>query len=267
MEISGIRVHILIGSREVLRAPRWWIESERHSTLGRAGFTLPDPTGELAQNITKGDPVTISLGYRDQAPATWSGTVEWIRPGATRDQLEIGAVDGALPLTTELITQAWENETPDGIVAWAVRKSGLPVGRIDAIGMVLPRFVASAAPVWQVARQAAHSCQRAFDLDMRRWALWLGQNGVNWGDFDEPGAIPEVATGGLLIDHKPAADAAALNLVEAWLLPGMTHSQRFHLIDTRRGVDSVVRALKVRHEGAPNRARTFLQYGVEHGRF
>jgi hypothetical protein len=269
MEIAGINIRIRLGGREVQRAPRWWIDSERHAPLGRAGVTLPDPGGEIFRGGVLGAALEIRLGYRGRVPATWSGTVTGICPGRTRDQVEIVAVDGAVLLSRVRILQSWENETPEAIIAWSVRQAGLPVGRIDRPGVILPRFAASHVPVWQVARQAAHSCQGAFDLDMRRWALWRGADGaVHWGDFDEPGAVPAIATGAGLIGHAPVTDASAgLSRVESFLLPDLRHSRLFRLRDVRRGVDGSYRALRVRHEGEPDKARTHIWYGDEHGRF
>lgn len=266
MEISGIRIHVTVAGRELLRVPRWWVESERHTPLGRAGVTLPDPDGELAQSVKIGDMLEISLGYRDHAPTIWQGTITGTTPGATNDQLELQAADGALPLTTALICQSWIDEAPEAIIAWCVRQAGLPVGRLDAPGCILPRFAAATIPVWQVARSATQSCQRSFDIDLRRWALWLGRDGINWGDFDEPGDVPIIATAANLITHQPAEETNGLSVVETFLLPDLSHSRRVRVQDVKRGVDITVRALRVRHQGAPDSARTIIWYGVEYGR-
>lgn len=260
MEISGIRIDITIGSHEVYRAPLWWIESLRGYPLGRFGVTLPDPKGELYRSIKLGDPLTCLVGYRNQVPVEWTGTVADLFPGESSDQLEVRAVDGALPLTKTRIVQAWENETPEAIVAWCIRQTGLPVGRVDSTGMVLPRFVAANPPVWQATRQAAHSCQTAFALDMSEWALWLGAGGVNWGDFDEPGDVPVIATQGGLISHEPAVKGSARPVIETFLLADLMHSRRIHLQDDYRGIDTTLRAQRVRHEGTPDRCRTFIWY-------
>ncbi|MFA7465476.1 MAG: hypothetical protein WCY54_10520 [Syntrophales bacterium] len=262
MQTSGIRLTIKIGKYGTLRAPRWYIQSDRSDPLGRAGITLPDPDRMLLRSINKGDFVEVTFGHRDREPGVWRGTVLSRGPGETKDQLEIRAVNGAKPLATLWITQAWENETAEAIVRWAVRQTKLPVGRIDATGMVLPHFVASTIPVWQVAQQAGHSCQEAFGLDMSAWDLWLGVNGVNWGNFDEPGAVPVIATGEALIDHAPAEGPGALSRVETFLLPDLMHSRRVRLRDNYRGIDGTFRALRVRHEGTPDRARTWIWYGT-----
>lgn len=265
MEISGVRVDITIGELEVFRAPSWWIESLRHYPLGRAGITLPDPTGELYQSIKPNDPVSISLGYRNQAPVTWSGTVAIRFPGQTADQLEIRCIDGSRPLTEIRVKQSWENETPEALIAWAIRQTGLNVGRIGATGMVLPRISAANIPVWQLIRQVKQSCREAFDLDMSKWALWLGKNGVNWGDFDEPGDTVSIATAENLIDHEPNDFYSGMGKIETYLLADLYHSRLIRLVDDTRNIDSVHRAIRVRHEGTPDRVRTFAWYGVEHG--
>ncbi len=263
MEISGLRLNITIGEHEVYRAPRWWIDSQRSFPLGRAGVILPDPERDLYKSIKRGDAVEITCGYRDRDPAVWRGSVLYCGPGETKDQIEVSAVDGSLPLAAIRVTQSWENETPEAIIKWAVNKAGLTIGRIDAPGIVLPRFIASNIPVWQVARQAAHSCQAAFEIDMSRWAFWLGASGVNWGDFDEVGEAPVITTGDGLISHSPAEGPAALSMIETFLLPELTHSRQVHLQDNWRGIDERFRALRVKHEGTPDTARTFIWYGTE----
>lgn len=265
MEISGVRIDITIGDLEIYRSPRWWIESLRHFPLGRAGITLPDPDGELYQTIKTGDAVTITLGYRNQVPTTWNGTVSSISPGETYDQVEIRAVDGSLPLAKTLILQSWENETPEAIIKWAIQQAGLQVGKIGETGMILPRASAGNIPVWQLIQQIKQSCREAFDLDMSSWALWLGKDGINWGDSDEPGDTVTIASSANLINHKPVDSITGMSQIETYLLADLTHSRLIRLQDDRRSIDKVHRALRVRHEGTPDRVRTFVWYGVEHG--
>lgn len=260
MELSGIRVDITVGNLEFHRAPAWWIESLRGYPLGRAGITLPDPSGDLHRAITVGDAVTLEFGYRSAQTVVWSGTVTQVYPGETRDQLEVRAVDAAQLLTTTRVIQSWENETPEAIVTWAVRQTGLPLGVIEPTGVVIPRFIASNCPVWQLVRQVAQSYCDAFGIEMDGRALWLGRDGVNWADRDEPGDVPVIATGAGLIDHEPATAGTAMSWVETWLLADLSHSRLVHLSDDRREIDETFRAHRVRHEGAPERVRTFIWY-------
>lgn len=265
MELSGLSLDITIGSYEIMRSPRWWVESLRHYPLGRAGITLPDPDGDLYESISAGDAVSITFGHRDQNPATWSGTVTDRFPGQTRDEIEIRAVDSSLPLTSTRICQAWENETPEAIVKWALGQTGLSIGTIAATGVVLPRFSAANISVWQLAQQAKQSCRDAFGLDMTKWALWLGRNGVNWSDTDEPGDTPLIATTDNLLRHEPNDWSSGMSLIETFLIPDLSHSRLVHLQDDWRGIDTTVRALRVRHEGTPDKIRTLIWYGRENG--
>jgi len=265
--ITGIRTHISIGGLEIMRTPHVWIECERHSPLSRAGITLADPKGEYYRSVGLNYPVRIRIGYRDEEPAVWKGSVSRKEPG-TKDQIEIRAVGQDLALTTNII-QSWANETPEAIIGWAVGQAGLPTGQIDSPGVTFPWFTARNIPVWQVARQCAHTCQRAFGLDMSRWALWMGASGkVNWGDFDEPGDVPVIASGAGLIKHMPAnGTGALLSMVETFLLAGFRHSRKFRLIDNRRGIDDEFRALRVRHDITDRAVRTFIWYGEEHEKY
>lgn len=260
MEISGIRLDIAIGELDIYRAPGWYIDSVRGYPLGTAGIILPDPLGELHRTIKVGDSVTIEVGYRNQVPVAWSGTVSRLCPGNTPDQLEVHAVNQALPLTTTRIVQSWENETAEAIVAWALARTGLPTAAINSAGITIPRFVASNTPVWQLVQQVMDTCHRQFGLDMAKWALWLGASGVNWGDLDEPGDTPLIATADNLIDHQPATSDQALSMIETFLLPDLMHSRRIHLQDDRRGIDTTFRAQRVCHRGTPDTARTFIWY-------
>lgn len=260
VEISGVRVDITIGELEVYRSPLWWIESLRGYPLGRAGVTLPDPEGELHETIQLGDAVTIEVGYRDQDPVMWEGTVSQIYPGATRDEIEVRAIDSARLLTETKVIQSWENESPEAIVKWALTQTGLPIGELDASAVTIPRFISSNMPVWQLVRQVMETCERAFGLDMSRRALWLGSDGVNWSDGDEPGEIPIIATMDNLIRHEPATPGNTTPWIETILMAELSHSRRIRLQDDRRGIDAEIRAQRVRHEGTPEHVRTFIWY-------
>lgn len=266
MNINGIRTHIIVGNIEILRCPHLMIESVRRNPLPRFEVTLPDPKGDISRTIKLGEAMNIGLGYRDKAPAIWNGTVKAVRPG-NKDQIIISGVgrdDELLKLTT--ICQSWENETPEAIVKYAAAQTGLPLARIDSPGVHFPRFVSSTIPVWQLARQAAETCQRGFDLDMSAWKMWLGPDGIHWGDHDQPSRIgPIIETGAGLIKHSPANDPDALSQVETFLLPDLMHSRAFILIDNKRGINDRFRALEVRHIVKETSARTHIRYGVEYG--
>ena len=213
-----------------------------------------------------GLPVSFSTGYRDQGPATWSGRVEWVKSG-TKDQLEIGLVGQCAPLAKVKIVQSWEDETAENIIRDVIGQTGMSPGDIGVTDVTIPRFTASGISPFEAARAAVQTCQRAAGLDMSKWAMWrTGDGMVNWGDFDESGDVPEVATLGRLIAHKPAVDRGGLGRVESFLLPGLRHSQLFQLADQRRGVSGEFRVQAVRHRITGEAARSFVFYGAEHVR-
>ncbi len=266
--LSGLQTLVQIGLVETDRAPRIEIVSERHSPLSRASVDLPDPKGELVQAIQTGQSVSIVSGYRNSTAGNWNGTVSAVESGQQKDQIRIHCVCSAFPLVRVAICQTWEWETPEAVLSWAVQQTGLSVDRIDSTGVQLRHIAASTLPVWQLAVQVAQSVQRAVGMDMSRWALWLGAEGVNWGDFDEPGDVPEISTGAGLIRHNLyTGQRHGLGKVETFLLPDLMHSRLFRIVDSRRGIDAERRALRVEHAITPYSARTFLWYGAEYGRY
>lgn len=265
MNINGVRTHIIIGELEVLRCPRLEIRSVRRAPMWSFEITLPDPMGEIYQTVSLGDAVNMGIGYRDAAATKWTGTVHAVRPG-NKDQIILSGVgQNDELLNTTIVCQSWENETPEAIVKYAAGLTGLEIAQIDSIGMVIPRFVASTIPAWQLVRQVNETCQRAFDLDMSAWKFWLGPDGLHWGDHDQDGTYPTIATGAGLIKHLPADNPAALSEVETFLLPGLMHSRVFGLVDNKRAINDQYRALEVRHIIEAVSARTHISYGVEYG--
>lgn len=265
--INGLRTKITIASYEILRCPWLEVTYRRHFPLSRACIVVPDPKGEFFRHLSEGDQVEVKFGYRNGPEGEWRGTVEAFGAKGSKDQIMVRAAGIERPLSETLITQSWEQEDPAAIVRFALAQAGLPQGRIDSPGVIFPRFVASAASVWKLARQCEHTCRHAFGLDMSKWALWVSGTGrANWGDFDEPEEVPVIATGAGLIEHLPAASAFELGKVETVLIPEFRASRLFRLRDRRRQVDALFRALEVRHTIAPDSARTHIGYGGEYAR-
>jgi hypothetical protein len=269
MNITGIRTRLIIGGLEYMRIPEMEIEYQRHFHLSVARVTLPDPSREVYRSVTTGTAMEIHLGYRDNDADVWSGTVRQVNPDRKKDQIRLTCVGIELPLSTTMIMQSWEDETPEAIIRYCVGQAGMTVGSIDATGIVFPRFTASSIPAWQVARQCEHTCFRAFGKDMNTWDLWVGKDGaVNWGDSDESGDVPVIATGAGLISHLPETDSkTGLARVETFLLPGFRRCWKFQLRDTGRGIDEVFRARIARHVVKRNKVRTYIWYGDEYGKF
>mgnify|MGYP000989382705 CR=1 FL=1 len=267
--IAGISVSAIVGNLRVDRCPRLVLVSERHIPLSRGSMDLPDPDGALFGTIAVGQEAKITFGYRGAAPAAWSGQVASVSRGPRRDQVTVRMQGLAeLPLVATPVTESWVDQSSESILRRVAVQVGLSVARLDSPGVVFPRFMAASLSLWQVARQASHTVQRANGMDMSAWALWLGADGLHWGDHDEPGDLPVIATGKGLIRHDPAVrGAGAWSEVETFLLPGFGHSRRFVLEDERRGISGDYRGQRVRHEVLPDRARTIIAYGEDHGRY
>lgn len=247
------------------RCPYFCIDSRRSYPLTRLELHLPDPSGELSRVLKKGNAVSIQYGYQGDL-ADWAGTIKRINTG-TKDQICLSAVGIELPLVETRITQSFENETPEAIIKYAVSQSGLPIGRIDSPGITFPRFVASDINIFELVTGCAHTCQKGFDINMSRWALWLGKDGVNWGDFTEPGSIPTIATGDALLTHLPGSGSFRVSKVDTFMQPSLSHSHEFKLHDQRRDVQDIFRTLATFHVFENMTARTHIYYGEEYDKF
>lgn len=259
--IAGVLLQIAVGGFIIQRCPRLELASRRHAPLSRAAIHLPDADGSLAREALAGDAVDITYGYRGGEVARWTGTVQGTKR-VNRDQLCILADGPDLPLVTTTVRECYAEDSAMAIARHILGHAGLPLARLDIPDEIIPRFPISTIPIWQAIRQLLHTLQRT-GHDMRRTALWLGADGLNLGDFDEPGEVPVIESKGNLIRHQPSASQAGLNQLETFLLPGLSHSRRFKLMDIRIGVDQTFRALDVRHVIEPERMRTFIGYGRE----
>jgi hypothetical protein len=262
--IFGIRLYIEIGGNVIARCPRLEILSVRHRPLDMARVHVPDPEGEAKDLFAHGDPVRIEYGYRGGESAVWQGTLRALER-VSRDQVCLTADSLALPLATSFVAECYTDDSSLSIARHILGHAGLPLGRVDIPDEIISRLPVSTLSIWQAIRQLLHSLHRAYGHNMRRTALWLGADGLNLGDFDEPGDLPVIATGENLIRHLPAHAKSALHMVETALLPGLSHSRRFRLVDSRLGVDQAFRALDVLHAVTPERIKTNIRYGREHG--
>ena len=203
--------------------------------------------------VEKGAAVILKYGYTDMAE--WRGTATNIAKGG--DLMTVTAAGtNELKLVETLYRESFIDETAEAIVRSALSTTGLSIAGIEAPGLQVARYTADNIPVWQAVRQVEESLRRGFGLT--GYALWLGVDGLRWTTGDEPGDSPEVTTGVNLIDHAPCN--TGLSLVTAFLLPGMTHSQRFSIKDTRRDIEGTFRAEMVRHELKDVHGRTLLFY-------
>jgi phage protein D len=99
------------------------------------GAPLP---GAERLSISRGDPVTVGLGYEDEMVAVFSGEVNEVLPGIKH--LRVMALDGARKLQQMRINQTYEQQTTGDIVADVASTAGVTVGNKDA-GIEFPFYV------------------------------------------------------------------------------------------------------------------------------
>ena len=112
-------------------------------------------------------------------------------------------------------------------------------------------------------KQLAASLERSFGHDLSRHAVWLGEAGLYWSDGDEPGDVFVVETAANLIRNDP--NPAGMSYAVSTVLPGLTHSRRVRIRDTRRDFSELVRAEEVIHSLGANGNTTTIGYGYDGG--
>lgn len=267
--ITGLNIYVKVGRMEFQRIPDFKVTSERHRPLTRISIAIPDPAGNVFRTVINRDTVSIVIGYRDQVPGLWEGTVQGKSIYQNKDQVVIRVAGKERPVTETVIKQAWLQETPEAIVRYAVEQAGLQIGKIEPAGVTFPRFVANAIPVWQVIRQCEHTLRKAYGLDMRSWAFWMGKDGkMNWHAGDEGSeTLPVIDSNANLIRHSPGKGTSELGRIETFLLPHLMHSMQFQLNDFKRNISESYRAIKVEHVWEDSKARTYISYGDEYERY
>jgi len=257
--IKGIITHIKVGKYELIRSPKLKILAGRYAPFSCVEVTVSDPKAMLG-NINKNDEINILYGHKGGLQNTWAGSVRSVC--TNKDQSIIYAVGNEKLLSCQ-ITQSWNNETPEAILTYAANFSGININKIDSPGCVFQHFVASNISIWELAKQLEYTCRESFNIDMENWVIWLGQNGLNWGNFIEAADIPVISSGKNLIEHKADNDDFGFNYVETFLLPCFWHSMIFRLVDVKRKIDARYQAIRVNHEISNKKVRTFIWYKNE----
>ena len=269
--IEGLKIRCNVGPLEVMRSPLIELVNRRRAVVSMATIRVPDPEGEARASLAIGQPVCVRWGYRgeDGLWHDWQGTIEAIdqpkASSASADALTVTAVGEEKKLLTTLVTESFLREPADVVARRLLGRTGLPVRDVEVPGDVLPYQVFSGIPVARCIRQLANTLERSFGHDMHRHAVWLSPSGLVWGSGDTEGDTYSVATAENLRSHTPPATADGVGVLVSVPLPGMTHSMKVHIRDTRRGVDTTVRALDVVHTLGENGNATTITYGKDTG--
>lgn len=267
--IEGLCIRVSIGGLEFQRTPRIVLTYRRRTVLSTCEIDIPDPEGELLEQVGKDQPVNVQFWYRggDGLRQHWQGTVE----GKTvmNDTIRVRCVGLEKKLLTTTVTEAMHGEPARVVAARLLAATGLPVAKVNVPGDVLPHIVFSGVTVARAIRQLADSLERSFGHNLAKHAVWLGESGLYWSDGDEPlreGGTPLIASCETLLTHSPNADPAGLSEVVSILYPGIRDSQQIRIKDARRGTDASARAEEVIHQIEEARGNTTtIRYGANYG--
>lgn len=269
--IQGLNLLCNVGPVELDRSPFLELAFRRRAAVSRAVVTIPDPFGTVRGALAVGQSVRIRFSYRGQPgmQTDWEGTIEAIdQPSATaedEDAITVKAVGLEKKLTTTPVTESFYNEPAKDVARRLLERTGLPVASVDIPADILPYQIFSGVSVARCLRQIEATLTRHFGRDMTKHAVWLSQDGLHWSPDDEPGDTCTIATAENLLTHTPPVAEGGRGVVTAMLLPGLTHSMKVHIRDSRRGVDATVRAEEVLHTFQARSNSTTVTYGKSEG--
>lgn len=273
MQIMGLSMKITIGGLELRRCPRVVLTYRRRTVLSQCEIDVSDPTGELIGSVAKDQPIDVQFWYRGGwgERHQWKGTVEGKGQSMadTRTGPDIFRVLGTgeeKKLLTTKVKEAMTGEPADVVAKRLLAKTGLPVATVKIPGDILPHIVFADVPVSRALKQLDYTLQRAFGHDLSKHAVWLGKAGLYWSDEDEPGAVPQLASGEMLLTHSPNSDPSHYAEAVCILYPGLRDSRKVLIKDARRGMTMTVRAEEVIHELNESAANTTtVRYGADYG--
>ena len=265
--IEGINIRCNVGGVEVLRSPRIVLTLRRRAVVSTCEVDIPDADGAVQAGLAKKQQVRVRFGHRGEGGTwhDWSGTVKDFQP-AGPDTVRVQAVGLEQALIDTTVTEAMHGEPADVVARRLLASTGLPVAEISIPAETFPHIVFSRVTVARAIKQLAASLERSWGHDLSRHAVWLGEAGLYWSDGDEPGDgdVFVVETAGNLITNSP--NPAGMSHAVSTVLPGLTHSRRVRIRDTRRDFSELVRAEEVIHTLGANGNTTASGYGGDGGR-
>lgn len=262
--IEGINIRCNVGGVEVLRSPRIVLTLRRRAVVSTCEVDIPDADGSVQVSFAKKQAVRLRFGHRGEGGTwhDWSGTVKDFQP-AGPDTIRVQAVGLEQALIDTTVTEAMYGEPADVVARRLLASTGLPVAGITIPSETFPHIVFSNVTVARAIKQLAASLERSFGHDLSRHAVWLGEAGLYWSDGDEPGDVFVVETAANLITNSP--NPAGMSVAVSTILPGLTHSRRIRIRDTRRDFSELVRAEEVIHTLGVDGNTTTIGYGANQG--
>lgn len=261
MAITGLDINLKVGPFTVNRLPRAELTLSRGAVAGHCLIELPDPGGQVAAGLKPDEAVSLYFGYRGGLSQSWAGQITQIK--ALGDAVEITALSAELAFIKTKVSECFHQETARQVVRRLMRLAGISPGRLEGPDEIFPHLIFSGRPVYECFRQINATLERVCQLDLSASPYWLDSNGRGqWGDFDEPGPVPVLASGLNLISHNPQGGQGTAT---ALLCPGLGHSQLFTIRDDRRALTITQRAQSVTHKLGAQGNLTTVTYGPERG--
>lgn len=261
MAITGLNINLTVGAFTVNRLPKAELFLERGAVAERLVVGLPDPAGQLAAELSEGDPVDLFFGFRGGPSQGWQGEISEVK--STKDAVRITALAAERAFIKTRVSECFHQETSRKVIARLMNLAGIAPGRLEGPDEVIAHLIFSGQPVYECFKQINATLERVYELDMSAMVFWVDQNGGGqWGDFDRSGPVPVLASGDNLISHDPRGEdgeAAAI------LCPGLNHSQQFTIRDDRRCLTLTKRAQSVKHVLGEQGNLTMVTYGQEKG--
>lgn len=266
--VNTFDISVTIGSIGTNRISGLEIVSERHTPVSLYYIILRDTDRDVFKSVSIDTPVTITITCDGQPEAVWAGTVSSINASCEIDHIIIKCSGIESSLMTGNIIQSWSNESPEAIINWALSQTGNIPGNISSPGCIFPLFTSSGLTVYEIVKQCEYTCEKSFNIDMSEWSLFMdSENRVNWGNIGIDSDVIEFKTGSGIIQHTPSDSVFKMSVLETYLTPTLMHSMSFTVLDNLRDFSCTFRASKVVHSYKDGKARTFIGYGVENGKY
>ena len=261
MSITGLDIDLKVGPFTVNRSQGVTLEYQRGAVASKAVIALPDTEGLVAQTLKNDDEVNLYFGYRGGLSQSWAGRITNL--AALGDQVQITALGPELAFIKTTVVECFRSESARAVVRRLMTLAGAAPGNLTGPDQILPHMIFNGQSVYKCFKQINETLAKTYQLDLSKSPFWIGQdNKAHWGDFDEPGPIPILASQDNLLSHNPKGESGVARSI---LCPGLVASQLFKIIDARRTLEITKRAQTVRHELGPKGNITTVTYGPERG--
>lgn len=212
------------------------------------------------QNFQKGDPVNISLGYKEYG--LWNVFNGFVIDVSRQRVIEIFTKD-SMYLLEKPITITFRNVTPQEIISYCLQQAG--INQFILSSDTLPKkhcFICKNMLIIDIIKMINRS------WNLTDWAFYFEPEGTfYWGPWQESaryqqGTITVFEYGKNIVKLIPSDQE--LGVLETLLVPFVRHSTIIEINDPkywRR--DVTARVDRIRHRIEQNKARTFIEWRIQ----